>query len=182
MQAEQDITSDGFQAMTTWRSRYLHGLSEGGVPAPALVVVEVARTSTRGGGEELAYARTVGPLEANEGDLGGSPKQYLDRVAFLQKRPKNPFPNMISLGRARNQDVCLALGTVSKVHCYFIRSGDEWSIVDQRSRNGTFLEGQRLVSSVPTPLADQALLRFGDEVTVRFLLPGSFIACLATWT
>jgi FHA domain len=178
---EQELAVDGFHPLASLRDR----LARGGrhalmLSTPALVVVEVARTQTRGGGDDLAYARTVDHDQANDADTGGSPKQYLDRVAFLQKRKGNPFPNMVSLGRARNQDVCLALGTVSKVHCYFVKGvGGDWSIVDQRSRNGTFLNDQPLVPSQSTLLDDQAVLRFGDEVTARFLLVDSFLDLLA---
>jgi FHA domain len=171
---------DGLQSLTTWR----RVIQRGGTQVleqdcPALVLTTVVGTKTRAGGEELAYSRTLDQGEAEQGNTGGSPKDYDGKVAFLRKRPGNPFPHMISVGRARNHDVCLALGTVSKVQCYFIRGADGWSVVDQRSRNGTYLNGERLVPSRPAPLRDGDELRLGEEILAKFLHTESFVDSLA---
>ncbi len=176
---ELELEAHGFHAAESIRERLLRlGAEALGHDAPALVVTEVARTKTRDAGEDLDYRSTMDSGAAADG--GGSPKLYQGRVAFLVKRPGNPFPQMVSLGRARNSDVVLALGTVSKVQCYFMRDAEQWVIVDQRSRNGTHHNGRALVPGAKTPLADGDQIRFGDEVTVRFTSPQSLLAQLSS--
>ena len=170
-----DLESQGFVSRSSLKA-WVHKRGGLGRAEPCLLVTDVARTKTRDAGEDLAYRRTIEGGANAEG--GGSPKLYLDHVAFLAKRPGNPFPQMISIGRARNSDIVLALGTVSKVQCYFMMTGDEWAIVDQRSRNGTYLNAQPLTPGTKTPLKDGDTIRLGAEVTVKFLLPDSLLAQL----
>lgn len=163
--ANTELEAHGFFALDDLRERVRRAGSLGR-EEPALVVTSVARTRTQSGNESLAYSRTLDSGSRVEG--AGSAKAYLERAAFLAKRPGNPFPQMISLGRARNSDVVLALGTVSKVQCYFMQTPDGWAVVDQRSKNGTFLNGEALEAGEKTPLKDGDQLRFGDDVTCRF--------------
>ena len=103
--------------------------------------------------------------------------RYYKRIAFLSKRPGNHFPSMISLGRGMNNDVVFMLETVSKFHGYFIHRGDGWTFTDQRSVNGTLLNGRRLELCVTHALADGDRLTFGADLETRFVLPES----LRTW-
>jgi hypothetical protein len=101
-------------------------------------------------------------------------RAYGGRVAILAKRPGNPFPNMISLGRALTNDVVLLLETVSKLQGFFTPGADgSWQFTDNGSTNGTLLDGVELEQRRPWPLADGSLLRFGLELEAEFILPRS---------
>ncbi len=54
---------------------------------------------------------------------------------------------------------------VSRVHAMIERSEDTLTLVDMGSSNGTFLNGQRLVSNQPRVLRDGDEIRFGKLVT-----------------
>ena len=54
---------------------------------------------------------------------------------------------------------------VSRVHAAIERGEDTLTIVDMESSNGTFLNGQRLVSNQPRVLRDGDEIRFGKLVT-----------------
>jgi len=54
---------------------------------------------------------------------------------------------------------------VSRVHAAIERSEDTLTIIDMGSSNGTFLNGQRLVSNQPRVLRDGDEIRFGKLVT-----------------
>ena len=101
------------------------------------------------------------------------PLRYLDRLAFLAKRPGNPFPHFVSLGRSANNDMVVALDNVSKLHGYFTHGGEEWAYTDHGSTNGSILNGQRLEPLQRTPLADGDRLKIGAGITLRFVLPNS---------
>ena len=67
------------------------------------------------------------------------------RVAPVQKRRGNPFPDRISVGRAQNCDIVLRLSYISKLHAHFLRGpGGVMYLCDQRSSNGTTVNGQAL--------------------------------------
>ncbi len=57
---------------------------------------------------------------------------------------------------------------VSRNHAMIQRSEDTLTIVDMGSSNGTFLNGQRLVSNQPRVLRDGDEIRFGKLVTRIF--------------
>ena len=170
------LDSEGFVAQAQLKT-----LVQGGwtTDQPALVVTSVAETKTRADGQDLAYRRTVDG-GSEERETGGSPRRYERRVAFLRKRPGNPFPQMVSVGRAGNSDIVIRLAAISKVHAYFFREASgSWSLVDQRSRNGTFLNAKRLEAGERLPLTCGDRVRFAAEVTVLFVTPDGLAGALA---
>jgi hypothetical protein len=104
--------------------------------------------------------------------------RYLDQVAFLAKRPNNPFPHMISVGRALNNDIVLGLDTISKFHGYFVFMAQKWNFTDGRSTAGTCRNGEKLDSGAKCELVDGDRIQFGTEVVATFLVPASLHARL----
>ena len=74
---------------------------------------------------------------------------YPDEWRYLEvsKRPGNPFPERISVGRANNCDVVLRFPFVSKLHAHFLAGdGAGLRLSDHRSANGTAVGGRALGS------------------------------------
>jgi pSer/pThr/pTyr-binding forkhead associated (FHA) protein len=155
--------------------------------APALLTVglnrevaPVAHEMTPRSGARLASIKrtilsgssAVAPEAATKG------RSYSNRVAFLVKRPGNLFPQMITVGRAMNNDVLFLLDTVSKFHGYFTTREGPWEFTDQRSSNGTTVNGAKLPEGKSRVLADGDRLSFGGTIEVAFLLPESLHAKL----
>src|SRR5687768_13983669 len=70
-----------------------------------------------------------------------SPRAILD----IKKRAgSNAFADMITIGRAANNDIVLPDGAISKFHCYVRRVGNEWRLTDAKSTNGTVVRGAML--------------------------------------
>lgn len=105
--------------------------------------------------------------------------RYQDRCGFLTKRPGNPFPRMISLGRAANSDLVVAVDSVSKFHGSFTGAGEEWSFTDEESTNGSRVNGRELEPRRKRELKDGDVLLFGLEVQAVFFLPASLHAHLS---
>jgi len=61
------------------------------------------------------------------------------------------------VGRSRECEIQLEDGNVSRRHCELVSSGDDWSVVDLGSTNGTELNGKTV---------DRAPLTNGDRITV----------------
>lgn len=60
-------------------------------------------------------------------------------------------PHPIVIGRSRRVDLCIHDGTASKAHCEVRLVGDQVVVTDLESRNGTFIDGQRVKGSEPLP-------------------------------
>jgi hypothetical protein len=142
-------------------------------PVPALYVASLASEET-----SLLDETAPGNVSPQLLTIAGDslrPLRYLDRVAFLAKRPGNPFPHFVSLGRSANNDVVVSLDSVSKLHGYFTHTGDGWAYTDQGSTNGSMINGRKVESSQRTPLTDGDRLKLGGGITLRFLLPESLL-------
>ncbi len=103
-------------------------------------------------------------------------------VVFLEKSKRNPFESMITIGRASNNDYCLPLGTISKVHAYFTKTPTGvWRLTDQRATNGTWVDGLRLELGATANLAEGARLSFGPDARARFFTPVGLFGFLALY-
>ena len=145
---------------------------------PALYVFDVApggAPSAASGADETVRD---GPQLMTLMQKGGNVLRYLYEVGFLVKRPGNPFPQFVSIGRAPNNDLVFAVESVSKFHGYFTNDGSEWALTDYRSTNGTELNGRKLEPAVATPVKSGDRIRFGTHLCAEFLAPASLHAKL----
>lgn len=71
------------------------------------------------------------------------------------------------LGREAGADISLPFNTVSARHARLSRAGEDWSLADLGSANGTFLDDRRLHVGEPRPLRAGQSFRLAD-VTVVF--------------
>jgi len=97
--------------------------------------------------------------------------RYLNRVAFICKRPGNRFAHLVSVGRSRSNDISIAVDSISKVHGYFAQDEEAWAFTDHSSTNGSQLNSQVLPSGEKALLHDGDFLRLGLEVTLEYLSP-----------
>ena len=63
-------------------------------------------------------------------------------VLPVVKAPGNPYPDRVSVGRARNCDVVMRDPSVSKLHAHFRIGGPKLELVDIDSQNGTRVNGR----------------------------------------
>lgn len=97
--------------------------------------------------------------------------RYLNRVMFLAKRPGNPFPNLISVGRSAKNDLVIAVETVSKMHGYFVNEDGQWYFTDHGSTNGSRLNDRPIEARSKMRLCDHDLLQLGSQVMLEILGP-----------
>lgn len=74
----------------------------------------------------------------------------------------------IEIGRSRKATVRVKDTSVSGEHCYLMRLGEKWMVVDLNSRNGTYLNGKRITKERFQPgdvlNVGRAKIRFDQEV------------------
>lgn len=139
-----------------------------GFPVPALMVVYR--------GVDQAESEGMDPGQSGVQLLTMSVKgaailRYLSRIAFVCKRPGNPYAHLISIGRSVNNDITIAVDSVSKVHGYVVIEGDECFFTDHGSTNGSRINGQELEAGRKYPLRDRDVLQLGLEVMLEVMHP-----------
>ncbi len=106
-------------------------------------------------------AASIGRLAHRE-NLKIAPEINEYEVFAITKARSNPWPNRISVGRARNNDVVLSDSSVSKLHAHFNverERENETLLVDAGSHNGTRVNDRKITSGEATGV------RIGDSIT-----------------
>jgi hypothetical protein len=83
-------------------------------------------------------------------------------VLPVVKAPGNPYPDRVSVGRARNCDIVMRDPSVSKLHAHFRLSGPKLELVDIDSQNGTRVNGRALAPHQPAAVANGDTVLFGS--------------------
>lgn len=97
-------------------------------------------------------------------------------VALLGPRGAGGREFVARVGRDPESDVRLTPTSVSSSHAVIWRSRDGWTLVDDSSTNGTFVEMRQLTSGSKAILRNGAALSFGPEVHARFFTPEGLYA------
>jgi hypothetical protein len=100
------------------------------------------------------------------------------QVLPIAKSPGNPYPDRISVGRARNCDIVIRNPSVSKLHAHLrVESDGSYTITDLGSHNGTQVDGRKLVAHTPEPLRPNSTVTLG-AVQARVLFNADLHAVL----
>ena len=141
-------------------------------PVPALLVVHGQGTSDESNTDDETLEDGLQLMTTSIG--GFSILRYLDRVAFVCKRPGNRFAHLISVGRSASNDIVVGVDSVSKVHGYFSANGDDGHhYTDHSSTNGSLLNDRPVKAGEKNLLRDGDRLQLGLEVTLEYLSPST---------
>ncbi len=120
-------------------------------------------------GDRLSFHTNV--VDSAHGGVipGVTPGKLLGGIVLpIVKKPSNPFPDRISVGRALNCDVVVRDGSVSKLHGHFkVLGAGEAEFSDLKSANGTKVNGKP-VTTAPAKLTSGDTIIFGG-VALQFL-------------
>jgi hypothetical protein len=106
--------------------------------------------------------RVIDPMTLKKRAL--RPAKNVDVIEVV-KAAGNPYPDRISIGRARNCDVVLRDPSVSKLHAHFRVGVPQMELVDIDSQNGTLVNGRKLAPHQPAAVSPGDQLTFGNVVT-----------------
>jgi len=73
----------------------------------------------------------------------------------------------ITIGRGSKNVIVIRDNEVSRDHCKLMRNGDDYTVMDDGSSNGTFVNGQRAMGSA-WPLRPGSVLELGDSITFEY--------------
>jgi ABC-type multidrug transport system ATPase subunit len=101
--------------------------------------------------------------------LSGTIKLILEAQGSSPAREFELIKSEIVVGRDDGVDITIPSPAVSRRHARFMRDGDEYSIEDLGSSNGTFINGDRLIGRRALKPGDQ--IRMGQTITLRYVSP-----------
>jgi hypothetical protein len=107
-------------------------------------------------------------ISASSNSVAGVPTKPWEqtRVVTIEKRRATTPATHITVGRSANNDIVVPSPLVSKLHAAFEKQGEEWTVFDVGSRNGTTIANRGLAPNEPRPIDIGAEIGFGDT---RFL-------------
>jgi hypothetical protein len=83
-------------------------------------------------------------------------------VLTVAKAHGNPYPDRVSVGRARNCDVVIRDASVSKLHAHFRVDQPSLELVDIDSQNGTRVNGRPVAPHQPIVVTPGDIITFGS--------------------
>lgn len=104
-------------------------------------------------------------------------EEQVSWAVSIQKRPGNPEPDRISVGRARSCDIVLRYPYISKIHAVVLEKDDRHSLMDMGSSNGTRVNGVELDKGGKVRLELGDTVQFG-ELELRYVSARVFHAQL----
>ena len=133
---------------------------------------------------EAGFKTFFNPDDEDESAVARSSRKRIasgEGVVFqLTKSGRNSFAEMITVGRATNNDIVIPSGTVSKLHGYFMQApGGTWRFCDTGSMNGVLVRGKRVTSRTTVDLEDGDEILLGPDVPTVFRTPEGLFELLA---
>jgi pSer/pThr/pTyr-binding forkhead associated (FHA) protein len=83
-------------------------------------------------------------------------------VVPVEKSQRNPYDGFIFLGRASTSDVVIRDASISKSHAVIAPKDGTYALRDNRSRNGTWHNGERLGEGKQVELASGDVIVLGS--------------------
>ncbi|MFZ5446524.1 MAG: FHA domain-containing protein [Myxococcota bacterium] len=124
------------------------------------------------GGLRVWESTAAGPVHT---PVGGA---FETTVFEVVKSGRNTLEQGITLGRTEHNDLTLVDDSVSRLHAIFLADAAGWTITDALSKNGTWVDGERLVPNRLYRLQDGAKLKVG-KAELEFQLGSTFAARFA---
>lgn len=99
-------------------------------------------------------------------------------VAWLKKSDRNYFENLVIVGRSPQNDICLPVPTVSKLHAFFMKVGEAWQVNHKGTTNGLVINGQAIEGGRNIGLNDGDRILLGSNVEASFHSPAHLFETL----
>lgn len=121
-----------------------------------------------------------GVFRPPSGDAAGGPVARLPTPApsagealAVALTPRAANGGQITVGRSPSSDVEISDGTLSQLHLLLLEESPGcWTARDAGTKNGSWLDGARLLEGTPAPLADGARILAGQVCLTFYAPPG----------
>lgn len=96
------------------------------------------------------------------------------RVGILHRPGEHAQAGPITVGRASGNNIVVSNIEVSKQHALFEVDGDQWTIQDCGSTNGTYVNSARIDPDQKVELTSSDAVKIGPGVSAVFFSPAGF--------
>jgi predicted component of type VI protein secretion system len=150
-------------------------VAEGAMPLDSLAVILIGFWKGAGPAREfrtstLSAPESIPPLTSVTVDQE-------TQVVPLEKSLRNPYDGFLFLGRASTCDIIIRDASISKTHAVIEPTPAGWHLRDNRSRNGTWRNGERLKENEKVALVSGDVIVLGSY-PVYFMLSPDLIRLL----
>ncbi len=133
---------------------------------------------SKGGGPAREFRTSTVSAPESIPPLGLVTVDPSTQVVPLEKSPRNPYDGFLFLGRASTCDIIVRDASVSKAHAVLETRAGVWQLRDNRSRNGTWRNGDRLKMNEKVVLATGDVIILGSY-PLYFLLSADLLKLLS---
>jgi pSer/pThr/pTyr-binding forkhead associated (FHA) protein len=144
-------------------------------------LADVASMVRKGGVESVGLKFPI-LLSGGDRPLGENVQALVYPIGSMRGRSRDKQPGeteRLSIGRGRENEITVEDDMVSKRHAALVLRDGSWSLVDDGSSNGTFVDGQKLERGRPIAVAGPlSTLRFGPKARLVLMDEPSFRAFL----
>ncbi len=141
--------------------------------ADAFVLIEFQK----GGGPSREFRTSTLSAPGSIPPLANVTTDPGTQVVPLEKSPRNPYDGFLFLGRASTCDIIIRDASISKTHAVIEPSPAGWHLRDNRSRNGTWRNGERLKEGERVALVSGDVIILGSY-PLYFLLSADLMKLL----
>lgn len=123
----------------------------------------------------LGPQRTIAVEAPSAGKASPLENEFV--VMRVQRTERSAFPNFISVGRTKNNDIVIGDVSLSKFHAFFRESEGKILLQDAGSRNGTFVDDESVATKAqgdPSEVGSGACIRFGTVEMTFFRAPAFY--------
>jgi hypothetical protein len=151
-------------------------------PHPFLVIVDKPTEEDEGSGS-FFFTKAFLSLEDKNATIGGDPVLDPKAVVLPLKKKKEAasgktvLASTVMIGRNDDNDLVITYAGVSKYHCYVAKqpfAANEYTISDNDSTNGTYVNMQKLQPSTRFPLKSGDKITLGNAIGLRYYLAADF--------
>lgn len=113
-----------------------------------------------------------------QASVAHDPMRKVWQVVPVVKKPGNPFPDRLTIGRTPNCDVVLRLPFISKVHAHLlVQPGGTFVLKDNNASNQTRHQNRPLSPGGSCVIEDGDIVSFGS-LDLELMSPGRFYRTL----
>ena len=150
---------------------------------PFLVISNTSSDDEDDQSGSFFFTKAFMPLDNPNATLGGGPSLDAGAVVVPVKKKIDQSVHKVSLastvmvGRNDDNDLVLTYTGISKYHFYIAAqpfTTDQYTISDNGSTNGTFVNMKKVAPSARVPLNSGDKISLGNSLEIRFFLAADF--------
>jgi hypothetical protein len=126
--------------------------------------------------EEIDSDDTVSTEDVFEDSKSSAdPSSWYQNTAAILRTRHSAAPAEVRVGRNAKCDLILVVPTVSQDHAILRETADGWTVTDLDSKNGTYVNEEKVAANTTIRLAEGDVVRFGRYLPLTLVSPPALL-------